>query len=201
MNTIKLKGYVKNIQYSHSIKDIEYYKANLISKRPNGSEDVIPIKFKRFCNKYKEDDFVELVGNIRSYSEQRDGGNKVKIYVFTYQDLPEYEEDSDTLNEFEVDGRICKMDELRKTANGRSNIHFILANNLMVANGTQKLNAYLPCIAWGRDAVELSKLSVNSKLLIKGELHSREYTKMLDNGEAEIRVAHELLVKSYEVIE
>ena len=86
---------------------------------------------------------------------------------------------------------------LRTTTNGRQNIHFILANNLLIENSAQKLNAYIPCIAWGNIAQEIAKLQVNDKITIEGELHSREYVKVLPNGENEIRVAHELLVLSF----
>lgn len=199
MNTISLKGTLTNIQPSHTIKDIIYDKADLIVHREDGKEDIINLRFKRYSNPYEisetEGKEISLVGNVRSYSTQvSEDKNKVQIYVFTYFDKPEYD---DVINEFEIDGRICKMNELRETSNGRINLHFILANNLIVQNSNQKLNAYLPCIAWGSTAKALSQLSVNDRIQIKGELHSREYKKILSTGEVEIRVAHELLVTSF----
>ena len=50
MNTIILSGIIKNIQFSHKIDDIEYYKANLLVTRENGKEDLINLKFKKFSN-------------------------------------------------------------------------------------------------------------------------------------------------------
>lgn len=198
MNNIQLKGLIRNIQPSHTIKNIEYDQADIISTRENGKEDIITIKFKRFSNKYKEGDLVELTGNIRSYSQKLSNGkNKVSLYVFTYFDLPE---DSIT-NHFDLDGRICKTEDVRFTKDGKQNIHLILANNLMLEESNQKLNSYLPCIAWNRVAQELSKLNVNDKIQIHGELHSREYKKMINKTEFEFRVAHELLIKSFEVID
>ena len=202
MNSVKLKGFLKNIQPSHTINNIVYDKADLIVPRSDGKEDVINLRFKRFSNTHQEDQEVELIGNVRSYSTRvSENKNKVQIYVFTYFDIPEYEEEHQTLNEFEIDGRICKIDGLRTTSNGRANIHFILANNMIVSNGNQKLNAYLPCIAWGETANRLSSLKVNDRVCIYGELHSREYKKTLENGEVEIRVAHELLVTDFKVVE
>ena len=43
------------------------------------------------------------------------------------------------------------------------------------------------------------KYSVNTKLKVKGQLHSREHMKKLENGDVEIRIAHELLVTEFEV--
>lgn len=199
-NKIVLKGIIKNIQPSHTINDIEYDKANLIVKRDTGKEDILDLKFKRFSNVYKDDQEIELVGNIRSYSRQlSDGKNKVDIYVFTYFDRPD-DLDKEVVNAFELSGRICKIEELRQTTTGKHNIHFILANNIKTEVKAQKLNNYLPCVAWGKLAKETSKFSVNDAVRITGEFHSREYKKTLENGEVEFKIAHELLISSIEKI-
>lgn len=198
MNEITLTGIIKNIQHSHAIEDIDFDKAQLIVQRENGHEDVINLRFKSFSNPYKDNDLVQLVGNIRSYSYKIDEDkNRVIIYVFTYFDTPQEE----CVNEAEIDGRICKINELRTTRSGKHNIHFILANNLHSADNTKRLNSYIPCIAWGSIAKQLQDLTVNTQLKIKGQLHSREHKKRLENGDIEIRVAHELLVTEFEVLE
>lgn len=198
MNEIILSGRIKNIEYSHSIEDIVFDKALLVVPRDNGHEDVINLRFKSFSNKHKDNDVIQIRGNIRSYSYKvNENKNKVVIYVFTYFDEPE----NDTIsNSVKIDGRICKINELRVTQSGKHNIHFILANNLISNDNSKRLNSYIPCIAWGNQAKEISKLSVNTMLRIKGELHSREHKKKLDNGDIEIRVAHELLVTDFEVV-
>lgn len=196
MNTITLRGVLRNIRPSHTIKDIEFSKAEMLVKRADGKEDVLNVRFKKFSNPYTEGQEAEFTGNIRSYSQQIGDKNKVEIYVFTYFDKPENEteDELEKNNIFHVSGRICKTDGIRKTANGKVNVHFILANNLIVGDNKQKLNSYLPCIAWGKFAKEIGKLNVNDEIEIRGELHSREYKKTLENGEIEVRIAHELLV-------
>lgn len=199
MNNIILSGQLKNIEYSHQIEDIVFNKALLIVPKDNGQEDVINLKFKAFANPYKENDKIKIEGNIRSYSYKVDDTkNKVIIYVFTYFDKPE---DETITNQVELDGRICKINDLRVTQTGKHNIHLILANNLISTDNSKRLNSYIPCIAWGNLAKELSKLSVNTKLKVVGNLHSREHKKILDNGEVELRVAHELLINHFEVLE
>lgn len=201
MNSILLKGYFRNIQFSHAIEGVEYCKSDFIVKNAhNGNDDVISLKFKKFTNKYKDGDFAEIYGNIRSYScKNQDGSNKVSIYVFTYQDIVDTDIEED--NYAEIDGRICKTDILRTTKSGKNNFHFIIANNIISEKTNQKVNSYIPCVAWGKLAIELSKLNINDKVGLTGELHSREYKKQLDNGEIEIKIAHELVVKSYRVLE
>ena len=194
MNEVYLRGTIKNIEYSHEINGVEYDKAILTIPRENGLEDVINLKFKKFSNPYSENDLVELVGNVRSYSKEENGKNKVNIYVFTYFDKPyNYEK-----NSFIIDGRICKKDILRTTSKGKENFHFILANNIKSDSNSRKLNSYLPCVAWGELAKKLESMPISTPLEIRGELHSRLYNKVIsnnsDNVEMELKMAHELII-------
>jgi len=199
MNEIKLKGFIRDIKPSHVINGIEYDKANLIVPRENGVEDVINIRFKKFSNFYRENQEIDLIGNVRSYSQQMENGkNKVDIYVFTYFDRPDNEPTNN--NEFEADGRICKLDDIRVLKNGKSNVHFILANNLEFGDNGQKLNSYLPCIAWGKLAKQIRNMKVNDKIKIHGKLQSREYKKFYAENEFDIKVAHEVYVDSIDII-
>ena len=199
LNNIELCGILKDIQHSHDIGDISFDKASLIVKRSDSKEDIINLRFKTFSNRYKDGDTVRLTGNIRSYScRVAEDKNKVTIYVFTYFDYPEIEDG--TTNSATIDGRICKINPLRKSKNEKKNIHFIVANNLVVSD-KKRLNSYIPCIAWGSLAEEISKFGVNTNLKLEGELRSREHKKVHDNGDVEFRVAHEFLVTGYEVVE
>lgn len=198
MNEVILKGYMKDIAPSHTIGGIEFDKAKLIVQRNTGVEDVVELKFKKLTNKYKENDLVFLKGNVRSYSYKVENNhNKVNIYVFTYFDVPE-EDDS---NKVLLEGRICKIDTLRKTKQGKNNIHFIVANNIVSENSDKRLNSYIPCIAWGSLAKEISKLKVSDKVRVVGELHSRECRKSTDDGDYQCWIAHEIFVKNIEVFE
>lgn len=202
MNTIRLKGIIRNIQPSHTINNIEFSKANLIVSRDDGKEDCLNIRFKRFSNIYSEDQEATFSGNVRSYSSKLESGkNKVELYVFTYFDQPDLDKnDQEYINFLELDGRVCKIDQLRKTSGGKSSIHFIIANNLIVSDGATKLNSYIPCVAKGAIAEEISKYSINTKLLLTGKLHSREYKKTFPDGSVEFRVAHEVDVETVTVL-
>ena len=142
MNQIILQGIIKDIKFSHYVNDIEYYKALLVVRREDDKEDIVPIKFKRFCCSYNEGDLVNLVGNIRTFCEKdKDGINHVHPYVFTYFDEPEKGEANLVL----LDGNICKKGELRKTKSGLDVLDFTIANN--IKNNEQMFNAYLPIVA------------------------------------------------------
>lgn len=202
MNTIRLRGVLRDIQDSHNINGMEFSKAHIVVPRGNGREDVLNVRFKKYSLPYEEDQEISISGNVRSYSTKLDSGkNKVELYVFTYFDQPDLDEnDQEYTNFLELDGRICKIDELRKTKNNKTNIHLILANNLIVSDGSKKLNSYIPCIAWGEVAKQISSLHINSQVRINGQLHSREYKKTFEDGSFEFRVAHEVEITSLEIL-
>ena len=192
MNEIAVQGYLRDIEFSHDVGKVDYNKASLICPGVNGKEDeLFLIQFKKLSNKYNEGDFVEFKGNLRSYTTRGDGGkSQVQIYIFTYFDLPDI-----PINTVKLDGRICKITELKTSYSGTSYIHFIIANNIF--KGGTKLNSYIPCTAYGEVAERLSKNTVNDFISIDGRFHSHTYKRKSDN---EIMLAHEVIVKDYEVV-
>ncbi len=195
MNEIVLKGVIQNIQHSHTISNIDYDRAEITV--PGIKPCTLQLRFKHYSNKYEDGQEISLIGNIRSYSEKiNENKNKVHLYVFTYFDQPE--EDVD--NNFIVDGRICKIDSLRKSMSGNYNIHFILANNIISKASHQKLNTYIPMVAFGKVAEEIAKLQVSDQIQVTGRLNSREYTKRLESGKEETRIAYEGIVNEFTIL-
>ena len=115
--------------------------------------------------------------------------------MFTYFDRQE--PDETISNRLEIDGNICKISPLKTLKNGKCFLSFILANNIINQDNTSKLNSYLPTVAWGTVAKDMSTLKVGDKVHLTGELHSREYQKTLPDGEIEFRVAHEVVVDNF----
>ena len=188
MNKIQLQGILKDIEYSHMVGDIEYFKASLICSQ-KGKENIIPIKFKRFCNKYNEGDFISLTGNIRTYSVKDEKGKiHVNPYIFTYFDIPE---EGNQINLLSLDGNICKKGDLRKTETGLDVLDFVLANNIKSNN--QVFNTYVPVVAWGKQAKEISKLNIGDYLNIEGHFSSRTYKKQNETG-FDLKIAFEVNV-------
>lgn len=191
MNQINLRGKITNITSSHEIQGVEFNRATLVVPSKNGKDDLVDIRFKRFSNPYKDGDEVSLRGNLRSYSTSLPSGKtKVDLYVFTYFDAATTED----INKGCIEGRICKIEELRNSTKGSKNLHFILANNMIVSNGSKKLNSYIPCIAWNDLAEKLSDCTVNTKLRLTGRLHSRTYTKVIE-GISKEHLVHEFVIE------
>lgn len=216
MNKIRIEeGIVLDISPSHNVDDVQYDRMSILVKNSNGKESVLTLKYKHFDNKfYKVGNRVNCIGELRSHSKKLPNGkNKVDIYVST-----SFDSLNDSLfltsdlfpSSVIIDGAICSKEPLRELNSGKCNIHFILANNFSVdCNGKEvsdgselvgfKYNSYIPCIAWGKLAKRIDEIPIGTKILINdGELRSREYIKKTDTGD-EIKVCHELYVKSYKV--
>ena len=199
MNEIKLRGYLRDIQHSHTINGVDYDKANLIVPNVHtNDDDIITLCFKHFSNHYSDGELIDILGNIRSYSQKiSDSKNKVSIYVFTYFDAPTDEEV--TYNSVSLDGRICKMDKIRSHSSGPDSLSFIIANNIILPEGKGKINNYIPVVCWGKLASELSALTVSDKIVLYGELQSRTYKKQVEDA-IELKIAHEIVLSGYELI-
>ena len=57
---------------------------------------------------------------------------------------------------------------------------------------------YLPCIIWGRTALEAAQCHTRDKLKICGRLQSRIYTKVTESG-SEARTAYEISAMTAEI--
>lgn len=192
MNDIAVQGYIRDIEFSHDVGNIDYSKASVVCPGVNGKDDdLFLIQFKTYSNRYKDGDYISFKGNLRSYSQkQSKDKSSVMIYIFTYFDLPDL-----PMNTLQIDGRICKIQPLRTNYNNKKYIHFILANNIL--KGNKKINSYIPCTAYGELAEQISHYHINDKIMIDGEFHSHTYKERFTK---DIRLAHEVIVKDVELL-
>ena len=146
MNQVNLKGFIKNIKDSHCINSTQYQSADMIVESRPGIEDTIRLVFKKCIGLPCENDIISISGSLRSHTEHQGDKNKVSIYVSTYFDP----NDSEDYNHVVIDGRICKIDQLRTTSTGKLNFHAILANNIYIPESNIKINNYIPLVFWGK---------------------------------------------------
>ena len=59
---------------------------------------------------------------------------------------------------------------------------------------------YIPCIAWGRNAIKATNLGIGTKIRIEGRFQSRQYVKKYENGSEEVKVAYEVSIAGFEII-
>jgi primosomal replication protein N len=126
-------------------------------------------------------------GELRSFNNKRGGGSRLVITVLAQQLYFTEEED---VNQVLLTGVICKPPTFRKTPMGRQICDLMLAVNRRYGRSD-----YLPCIAWGRLAEELSRRGVGDAVSLEGRIQSRKYIKT-ENGESTERTAFEVSIIS-----
>ncbi len=98
-------------------------------------------------------------------------------------------------NKVILDGYICKPTIYRQTPSGRKITDMILAVNSEV-----DASDFIPCIAWGRNAMYIADVPVGTHMKIKGRIQSRKYHKKKEDGTFEERTAYEVSIATLKVI-
>ena len=122
-------------------------------------------------------------GQIRSHNQTDATGRHLMIFVFASELFPE---DGEPVNEAAVSGLLCREPTFRRTPLGREICDIMLA----VPRAFRRAD-YLPCILWGRTALEGSHCHTRDVVRICGRLQSRNYTKLTEDGPLE-RTAYEI---------
>ena len=133
----------------------------------------------------QEGQSLRVTGQLRSFNNRSGQGSRLVITVFAQTLEPG---DGTSFNRILLSGALCKKPALRRTPLGRSICDLILAVNRHYGRAD-----YLPCIAWGRTAMQIAEMDVGARLTIEGRVQSRTYTKLLESGSEE-RTAFEVSV-------
>lgn len=138
--------------------------------RESGIVDELPLDdFAKDFFKDKIGRKVRLVGQLRT--RNIDGHVPLDVYVWT----PFSPYDRET-NLFEGIGVLCKKPILRKTPLTNKDICDALISFDCYENN-KLLKAYVPCIAWNKNARLLATEEVGTRFYIIGRLQSRVYKK------------------------
>lgn len=176
----------------HEGRGERLYMAYILTRRTSGVTDRIPLMIPGEligpgdCTGR----MASVEGQFRSYNRHGDGKSRLILSVFV-KELRLLETgwpvDCACNNQVFLDGFICKAPIYRKTPKGRE-----IADVILAVNRPHGKSDYIPCIVWGRDAWDVSRLDVGAALRISGRIQSREYDKMLSETESETRVAYEV---------
>ena len=186
-NHILLRGSLLALpQFSHENHGQRFFRFFLEVPRLSGTVDVLPIVAgEELLNSFdlSGGKMLTVTGQIRSCNQRTDGRRRLLIFVFARSILCE---DGEPLNEVILEGPLCREPTYRRTPLGREICDVMLA----VPRAFRRAD-YLPCILWGRTALEASRCHTSDRILICGRLQSRVYTKVTEEG-AEERTAYEI---------
>lgn len=183
--TGKLEG---ALELSHEVMNEPFYTGTLAVKRLSGAIDRLPVTIPGKLTALLPEDREQLLlvsGQVRSYNKVVDGAGRLMVTLFV-QSLSETNE-NDTLNRVSLTGALCKPPVYRSTPFGREICDMMLAVNRAFGKSD-----YIPCIAWGRNAQYAARFGVGDRVRLTGRLQSREYQKLLENGEYLMRNAYEV---------
>ena len=197
-NKVRIVGeIVGQFEYSHEVFGENFYIGQLKIERTSGILDFIPIMVSDRMVDVSADwngIFVEIEGSFRSYNKKDEEKRKLLLSVFV-RDFNQLENASYNDNDVELDGYICKEVIYRKTPLGRE-----VADLLIAVNRPYGKSDYIPCIAWGRNAVYSAELEVGTRIKLYGRIQSREYAKRISDTETKTKTAYEVSVSKLEVV-
>lgn len=197
-NMVHISGeIITGFEFSHKVFGEKFYMAELSVFRLSGQEDIIPLMISERLINVTGDYIgcaVTVYGQFRSYNKHEGTRNRLCLSVFVrklvFVDEPDY------TNKITLDGYICKTPNYRKTPLGREIADLALAVNRLYGKSD-----YIPCIAWGRNALFAGGLEIRTHINVEGRIQSRQYQKMISETESETRVAYEVSAGKLEVVE
>lgn len=176
------------LELSHEVMNEPFYAGTLLVKRLSGAIDRLPVTIPGKLlsgEEWPPETLLQMQGQVRSYNKMVEGAGRLMVTLFA-QHIGVGAE-NDTLNRVELSGALCKPPVYRSTPFGREICDLMLAVNRAFGKSD-----YIPCIAWGRNAQFASRFHVGDRVRVTGRLQSREYQKLLENGEYITRNAFEV---------
>lgn len=189
-NTVTLLGFmIDDFTFSHTSNNENFFTFILEVERISGTKDYVPVIISEKMIDRKQSYIGKplcVVGQFRSHNKKADDSTHLLLHVFAIELY--IAEDIEPINNVSFSGFLCKKPTYRKTPLGRQIADMMIAVPRMYGKSD-----YIPCIAWGRNAIYASQLDVGEQIHIAGRIQSREYQKIIDDV-SETRTAYEVSI-------
>ena len=187
VNQITLRGSLVSLpRFSHENHGRRFFRFLLEGPRLSGAVDTLPVIAEEgilLGTDLSDGDMLTVAGQIRSHNIRSEGKRHLLIFVFANAIACE---DGEAINDVILEGPVCREPTYRRTPLGREICDVMLA----IPRAFRRAD-YLPCILWGRTALDVSRCHTRDILRIHGRMQSRNYTKITENGTEE-RTAYEI---------
>lgn len=195
-NQITLRGTLTFLpQFSHENHGRRFFRFSLAVPRLSGAVDTLPVIAEESILNAADlsgGEMLTVTGQVRSHNVRTDGRRHLLIFVFASGIVCE---DGEPMNDVVLEGPICREPTYRRTPLGRE-----ICDVMLAVPRAFKRADYLPCILWGRTALEASRCHTRDRIRICGRLQSRVYTKVTESGSEE-RTAYEISALTAEITE
>ena len=196
VNAITLRGSLQDLpRFSHENHGRRFYRFFLEVPRLSGAVDILPVIAEErlvLALDPTAGDMLTVTGQVRSHNQRTDGIRHLIIFVFASSVTAECGE---PINEVVLEGPLCREPTYRRTPLGREICDAMLA----VPRAFRRAD-YLPCILWGRTALEVSSCHTSDNIRIYGRLQSRIYTKVTEEGLTK-RTAYEISALTAQILD
>lgn len=195
-NRIVLRGSLLALPaFSHENHGKRFYRFTLEVPRLSGAVDLLPIVAEEAILNAMDlsgGEMLTVTGQVRSHNIRDASARHLLIFVFAQSVICE---DGEPINDCTVSGPLCREPIYRRTPLGRE-----ICDAMLAVPRAFRRSDYLPCILWGRTALEVSACHVRDVVSITGRLQSRNYTKVTENGPEE-RTAYEISALTAEILD
>lgn len=195
-NHILLRGTLSALPtFSHENHGRRFFRLFLDVPRLSGAVDRLPVIAEESIltsADLSDGEMITVAGQIRSHNVRTEGRRHLLIFVFANAIVCE---DGEPVNEVILEGPLCREPTYRRTPLGRE-----ICDVMLAVPRAFKRADYLPCILWGRTALEASQCHTRDRIKVCGRLQSRLYTKVTESGSEE-RTAYEISALTAEIPE
>ena len=170
-------------EWSHENHGTQFYRFFLQVPRLSGTPDTLPVLLPEALLPQVQNQALRVQGQLRSFNNRSGVGSRLVLTVYAQTLTPGTGE---LCNHIALSGSLCKAPIFRRTPLGRSICDVMLAVPRRYGRAD-----YLPVIAWGQLAAQVSRLRVGDPLSLEGRIQSRIYQKVTDAG-TQARTAYEV---------
>lgn len=172
----RLRGKFEH-NYTSSVNNEKYYKANIAVARKSGQEDNVRIMvperlIKDNFETFERGVYIKVCGSLCSHLHTEAGKNRLRLYVFVetielylHQEVPEFN------NCIYLKGRIHKAPYMRTARGSGKTITDLFITVIRKGNKWD----FISCLTWGGGALMAGKLKIGDEIILKGRLQSRVY--------------------------
>lgn len=164
----------EEFEFDYEINGVRFYRGIVACKRTSGTVDHIPVIVSNQV--LPETDEAELKGCYvevaGEYRTKIDKNSKKSLYLYSKYFRFFYKvEDEEDENLVFLSGNLCKEPYFKRTSVDKR-----ITSSMLAVNRNNRKAAYIPIIAWNKNAGLMKDLKKGTKVEIYGRMQSREHT-------------------------